>query len=101
MSKKRVFADKKPKTKAEDYHGGAGFSRASPDIYEQGVKSLNLEISFEEALKLSLALQSCLISLNRYNRGTKVGKSMGLLLSIKMDNSSITVIEKALPSVLA
>ena len=100
MAKKRVFAKQVIAEKAEDYHGGSRYTRASPDLYEQGVKSLNLEIPFEEALKLQLAFESCLISINRYNRGTKKGKSMGILLSIKMDNCSITVIEKSLTPLL-
>ena len=100
MTKKRVFPRKQIAEKAEDYHGGARYTRASPDVYAQGVKSLNLEIPFDEALKLHLAIESCLLNLNRFNRGTKKGRSMGMLLSIKMDNCSITVIDKQLPSLL-
>jgi hypothetical protein len=98
MAKPRVFPKRSAKTKAEDYYGGCNFTGASPDLYERGIKSLNLEIPFEDALKLSLAVQACLQSLNRYNRGTAVGRSMGMLLSIKMDNSSVTILEKGLPS---
>ena len=52
-------------------------------------------MTFDEALKLSLAIQSCLIQLNRYHRSTTAGRDMGLLLSIKTDSTSITVIEKS------
>jgi len=95
----RVFASTNPKMKAEDYHGGAKFERVLPDISDAqtvigGVKSVNLELTFEEALKLSLALTSCLHELNRYNRGRTAGKEMGMLLSIKIENASIAVIEK-------
>jgi hypothetical protein len=62
-------------------------------VASQGVKSVNVHLSFEEAMKLSLAIQSCLIQLNRYNRSTTAGREMGLSLSLKTDNTSITVIE--------
>jgi hypothetical protein len=51
-------------------------------------------MTFDEALKLSLAIQSGLMQLNRYNRWTTAGREMGLLLSFKTDSRSITVIEK-------
>ncbi|MBX3046852.1 MAG: hypothetical protein KF698_07640 [Anaerolineales bacterium] len=95
---KRVFPKKQAKKKVEDYYGGAVFKKTSPDLASTGTKSLNLEIEYEEGLKLLMALQTCLQQLNRYNRATTEGKSMGLLLSIKMDNSSISVIEKSIRS---
>jgi len=100
---KRVFAKTTAKKKAKDYHGGARYERSLPDIsvapaISHGVKSVNLEFTFEEALKLSLAVSSCLLELNRYHRGTIEGRDMGMLLSIKTDNSSITVIQKKIRS---
>ena len=44
-----------------------------PDVAAQGVKSVNINLTFEEALKLNLALDSCVHSINRYHRGTKKG----------------------------
>jgi len=96
VTTKRVFAKEEVDSKAEDYHGGARYERTLPDVAEQDVKSINIEIRFEEALKLSLALQSCLMQLNRYKRSTAAGRDMGVLLSIKTDNSSITVMERRL-----
>jgi hypothetical protein len=96
MGKSRVFIDEKVQTKAEDYHGGASYQRTQPDIGSQGVKSVNIELSFEEALKLSLAIQSCLMQLNRYKRSTALGREMGLLLSVKTESNAISVIEKRL-----
>ena len=79
---KTVFAPTSAKKKAEDYHGAARYTRAMPDIgVSPGVKSLNLEFTFEEALNLSLALNSCVLELNRYHRGTIEGRDMGPLLS--------------------
>ena len=84
--------------KAQDYHGACGFGRVSPDVASKGVKSLNIEVPFEEALKLRLALDSCLHALNRYNRSTQKGRAMGVLLSVKTESLSIAVIEAAMPS---
>jgi hypothetical protein len=98
MAKTRAFSPEGLPEKKADYHGSARFARASPDVAQQGIKSLNLDIPFEEALKLSLALNSCLQSLNRYHRGTTKGRAMGVCLSVKMDNSFISVIETTIRS---
>jgi hypothetical protein len=94
MAKGRVFPKKIVKQKAEDNFGSSRFIWASPDLVSQGTKSLNLEISFEEGLKLLIALQTCLQELTRYDRRTLEGKAMGLMLSIKLDNKSVSVLEK-------
>ena len=80
-----------PAAKADDYYGSASFVRTSPDLV---TKSINVELTFDEAVKLSLALQSAVLALSRYNRGAKSGREMGLQLSLKNDNRSIAVIEK-------
>ena len=98
MSKKRAFSPEGLPEKKADYHGSARFARAVPNAAQQGVKSMNLEIPFEEALKLSLALNSCLQSLNRYKRSTTKGRAMGVCLSVKMDNSLVSVIETVVRS---
>lgn len=67
--------------------------RTSPDIAAKGIKSVNIELPFEEALRLSTAIQSAVLNLNRYNRNNKSGREMGLLLSLKTDSSAISVIE--------
>lgn len=94
MSENRSFSDDNIPTKADDYHGVCQYVRTQPDVAAQGVKSINLEMTFEEALRFSLAIQSCVLSLNRYKRSTKAGREMGLCLSIKTDGTTITVIEK-------
>src|SRR5262249_54014056 len=94
MTNKRSFSDNDIPTKSDDYHGLATYVRTQPSIAEQGVKSVNIELSFDEAIKLSLAIQACLMQLNRYNRSTVAGREMGLLLSMKTDSNTITVIEK-------
>jgi len=91
---RRLFGGDGVREKVPGYHGGGRFVRLKPDIPD--MKSLNIDLPFEEALKISLALQSCLQALNRYNRGTAQGRAMGVLLSIKTDNSSVSVIEAKL-----
>ena len=34
--------------KADDYHGLAQYVRTQPDVAAQGVKSINIEMTFEE-----------------------------------------------------
>ena len=90
---KRAFTRTGTPEKASDYHGACRFGRVSPDVASKGIKSLNIEVSFEEGLKLRLALDSCLHALNRYNRSTTKGRSRGVVLSVKTESSSIAVIE--------
>jgi len=94
MAGKRSFSDDNIPVKADDYHGLAGYVRTQPDIAEQGIKSVNIEVTFEEAHRLSLAIQSCVMRLNRYKRSATEGREIGMLLSIKTDSNTITVIEK-------
>jgi len=96
MSTKRVFKEEVTEKKAEDYHGGCRYRRTLPDVASSGVKSVNIEVPLEEALKLSLALQSCLLSLNKISRKDKIGKRMGVVLSVKTENETIVVLEKKL-----
>src|SRR5262245_32073801 len=94
MAGKRSFSDDNLPMKADDYHGLAEYVRTQPDVAAQGVKSINIEMSFEEAVRFSLAVQSCVMQLNRYKRSAKEGREMGLCLSVKTEGNTITVIEK-------
>ena len=98
MAKGRAFSDDNIRKKADDYHGRGGYLRTVPDMVSQGIKSINIEMTFEEAMKLGLGIQACLMQLNRYNRSTTAGREMGLVLSVKTDTNSITVIEKPVHS---
>ena len=98
MGENRSFSDDNIPTKADDYHGLADYVRTQPDVATQGIKSVNIEMTFEEALRLSLAIQSCLLQLNRYKRSTTTGREMGMCLSIKTESNTITVIEKRVRS---
>jgi hypothetical protein len=93
---KRKFTPSDTPEKASDYHGACRFGRVRPDVASRGIQSVNIDVTFEEALKLRLALDSCLHALNRYNRATTKGRAMGVVLSIKTGSSTIAVIESAM-----
>src|SRR3954452_18312418 len=92
-SNNRAFSPTDVPQKIDDYHGGCRLHRIVPDIAAKGVKSVNIELTFEEALRLSTAIQSGILKLNRYNRTSKGGREMGLCLSVKVPTSAISVIE--------
>ena len=93
MAKKRSFSPSNVKQKKDDYHGSCRYVRTSPDIASKGIKSVNVELTLEQALQLSLAIQSGMLALNRYNRATTKGREMGLCLSLKTEAATISVIE--------
>jgi len=73
--------------------GGCNIEKLSPakeDITAQ-TKSLNIYISFEEALKLSLALQDRLLELNRYDRRIKENVRTCVNLTLHFDNERLVV----------
>ncbi|MBW7933227.1 MAG: hypothetical protein H3C62_06340 [Gemmatimonadaceae bacterium] len=54
---------------------------------------LNIVLPFEEALRLSLAIDECVRRLNSYDRATREGKASALNLAIHLTKSRITVNE--------
>ncbi|WP_339743291.1 hypothetical protein [uncultured Rubinisphaera sp.] len=93
MPKKRAFSAEGIQQKKDDYHGSCRYVRTRPDIKAQNIKSVNLELSFDEAMQLSLSIQAGLLALNRYNRSKKDGREMGLCLSVKTEANTISVLE--------
>lgn len=91
---RRAFSPSNLSEKADDYHGSCKFVRTSPDLSSKDVKSVNIEIPFEEAIRFSLAVQSAVMRLNRYNRIRKDSRDMGLCLSLKTETSQVSVIEQ-------
>lgn len=91
---KRSFSSDDLKMKSVDYHGSANYDNTTLDVVAKGVDAMNVHFTFEEALKLSLAIQACLMNLNKYNRavGGK-GSKMGLSLAFKTNSKSVQVIE--------
>jgi hypothetical protein len=96
MPAKRSFSAADTPKKSEDYHGMAKYANTSPDVAANGIESINVHFTFEEALRLSLAVQTCLINLNKYDRSKgSAGRNVGLSLSIKTASKSVAVIETA------
>lgn len=77
---------KQARKKAEEYHGVCQYDRLMP-----GKESVSLFLGFDDALRLSVAIQSAILELNRYNRATKQGKRMGLCISVRTKNRSVSV----------
>lgn len=75
--------------------GGCDFGRTSPSLeaLSPNTQVLNVEISFEEALKLHLAIGECVRKLNSYKRSTSVGKRTALNLAIHLSKGRITINE--------
>ena len=77
----------------KDSFGGCTFTRASPayGMLADNTKVVNIVLSFEEALKLNLAVQEAVRDLNTLHRAMKVNKLAGMKLAIHMNKNRITV----------
>ena len=75
--------------------GCCDFNRTSPAVegLTPGTRMLNIEISFEEALKLHLSIGECVRKLNSYKRSTRAGKRTALNLAIHLTKGRVTVNE--------
>lgn len=76
--------------------GGCTFSSTSPEWKNVTTSTpiLNVQITFEEALKLSLAIDECVRKLNSYKRSTRAGRNMGLNLAVHIGTNRITINEE-------
>lgn len=82
----------RPKAKAYTF-GTCSFSKMSPPQSQLSseTKGVNVFLSFEEALKLNLAIDECIRRLNSYNRATTGGRGAALVLTMFLDKNRITV----------
>lgn len=80
--------------------GGCDFGRTSPKLQNLSptTKVLNVEVGFEEALKLHLAIEECIRKLNSYKRSTTAGKRSALNLAIHLSKGRLTINEAKLPT---
>lgn len=78
--------------------GGCDFTRTLPPLgtFSPDTKFLNVEIPFEEALKLHLAIGECISKLNSYKRNTRTGRRTALNLAIHLSKNRITINETRL-----
>jgi hypothetical protein len=79
--------------------GGCTFSRTSPPLegLAATTRVLNVLIPFEEALKLSVAMQTCVLELNQKNRSTREGKRTAMNLAIHLDKGRVVVVRYPRP----
>lgn len=70
----------------------AGFS-PKRGAWSTETKVINIKISFEEALKLNLALDECVRKLNKYKMSTTEGKRAAVNLALHLDLSRVAVAE--------
>ena len=79
--------------------GGCDFGRTSPKVQDLSptTKVLNVEVGFEEALKLHLAIGECIRKLNSYKRSTTAGRRSALNLAIHLSKGRLTINEGRLP----
>jgi hypothetical protein len=73
--------------------GACTFEKTSPAKLEASTPAINIVVTFEEALKLNLAIDECVRKLGRYNRATSSGRAAALLLVIHLDKCRIRVQE--------
>jgi len=76
--------------------GACGYTKTSPPVpaLSPTTKILNIEIPFDDALRLNVAIDECVHRLNSYNRATKAGKQRGLILAVHFPSQRITVHER-------
>ena len=77
-------------TKKKSY-GGCTVDHFSPALGPGWPKAINVVLSFEEAMKLSLSLQHRLLDINSLNRSTREGKAAAVNLCLYPDHRRITV----------
>ena len=75
--------------------GTCRYSRTSPPKITSETKVLNIMLAFEDALKVGLAIDECVRTLNRYNRSTRQGKSAALNIAIHLNQGRISIHEGA------
>lgn len=86
------MADKQKPLKKSSF-GTCSVERTSPPKVDADTKVVNVFLTFEEALKLNLAIDECVHHLGRYKRSTTAGKSAGLNLAVHLHQHRISVQE--------
>ena len=83
-----------PKLKTFSF-GGCNFGKLSPKLekLDSSTKVVNITLSFEDALKLNLAVDECVRKLNSYKRSTTAGRRSALNFAIHLDKDRISVNE--------
>jgi hypothetical protein len=72
-------------------YGTCTFDHLSPPTVSLSTRAVNIVMSFEEALKLNLAVSEAVRALNKNNRSTREGRDAALCLTVYLDKGRITV----------
>jgi hypothetical protein len=73
--------------------GACAFSSVSPKALGDTVSALNVVLTFEEALKLNLALDEAVHQLGRYHRATSAAKQAGVTIVLHINKKRVRVLE--------
>jgi hypothetical protein len=84
---------KSKKVLKTDTFGTCSYEKTSPAAVTPTTSILNVILSFEEALKLNMAIDECVRALGRYNRAHQMGKRAALKVSIHLNQRRISVHE--------
>lgn len=87
--------DEKSSNEKQFTFGTCEYQRSAPpreDITKE-TSALNIFLSFEEALKLNIAVDECVRKLNKYKRSTKDGKRAALNITVYLSQNRIAVNE--------
>ena len=82
--------------KTKSSFGTLSVAKLSPAPAEDARASVNMILSFEEALKLHFGLGQALAKLNTYSRSTTAGKNAGVNLCLYVHQKRITITEDTL-----
>ena len=85
-----------PKNKSDSY-GSCNFATQSPPAIDANTKMVNLVLSFEDVLKLNLAIDSAAHALGRVNRSDSAGKREAVTLIVDFEKKRVRVHKGRLP----
>jgi hypothetical protein len=75
--------------------GAATIARIGPAAVD-GIDTISIEMKFEEALKIHLALGEAIAQLNSYNCATRLGKNSAVKIIVHGSKKRIRVLETQL-----
>ena len=91
LHQKETLMSDEIKTKTS--FGTATINHFSPDDRENWPNTINIILTFEEAMRLHLGLGQALGKLNSYNRQTIAGRNTGINLAVFPTKERITIRE--------
>jgi hypothetical protein len=71
--------------------GTCSLNHLSPPSISPETRAVNIVMSFEDALKLNLAISEGVRALNKNNRATREGRDAALCLTVYLDTKRMSV----------